>query len=727
MNALSYSALAVRSTSRDGGGLATQGGARAVVRRLAMAWIAAWIVLGARYALLFVLVPGTSWSELALPGFVRIALLARGLISTGVRAAAIAPLLVVAAPPPGIRRWPLAARAAALLVLAGIEGVLLASWATFYALGQFLDRESLRFLASNAALVMAHARDMAPAALVAVPLVTCALVWLVAVLTGRLGAASWRAQRRALAAGLVAAALLGGITWLGDPAGAPGVSPEAQRQFARLVDDRTAPLLHLAADVGAMVTGHHEGMAAVPASAAPVSFVRRPVVSMDQYAALPRREGAPRWNVLVIIVESLRADQLRAFGGRRTVMPTVDALAAEGTAYTAAEAQATHTDLSVPATLASQYPLRDWVDASYPEEPPYPRVMLWEALHAGGYRTGVFSSQNESWGGMINFLGTKGADRFLDAERFRGPTYVPRGDKGFALWVRGERRAGKIDDRFTAAETVAWVDSQPRGQPFFAYMNLQSSHTPFERPADFAPRFGSGRVSFPVTFNGFPRDSAGAVLDLYANSLAYADAQIGAVERALRASGQWDSTVVVVMGDHGEAFYEHGSAAHGNSLYEELTHVPIVIRVPGQRPRVDSLPAALVDVAPTVAAAVGLAPHPSWQGVDLADTAARRHRPLFMLTQTPMLHAVGVRQDAMKLVVDTRTGMHALFDLAADPGERQPLDPGASAEGRRLEATLAAWWSAQTGYYANPAGQRLWYAPGIAAEARLTSRAGAAR
>jgi arylsulfatase A-like enzyme len=203
------------------------------------------------------------------------------------------------------------------------------------------------------------------------------------------------------------------------------------------------------------------------------------------------------------------------------------------------------------------------------------------------------------------------------------------------------------------------------------------------------------------------------VRDLYANSLAYADAQLGTVVAALHASHRWDSTLVVILGDHGEAFYEHDLPAHGNALFQELTRVPLVVRVPGQTARVDSLPAASIDVPPTVLGALGLPPHPAFQGIDLGDSVGRRHRPEFLLVKTPMRHAAGIVQDGAKLIVDTRTGDATMYDLRRDPGEHHPLDPAWTARGRALNASLTAWWNAQLAYYASPSAKRHFYAPAI--------------
>ena len=107
-------------------------------------------------------------------------------------------------------------------------------------------------------------------------------------------------------------------------------------------------------------------------------------------------------------------------------------------------------------------------------------------LKALGYKTAIFSSQNERWGGMINFHRQSSLDRFFDAATFTGPTYAPYGDTGFAEWVKETNSAGSVDDRYTVDEAIKWLDGVA-GQPFFIHMNLQSSHLPYVVPTTSPP------------------------------------------------------------------------------------------------------------------------------------------------------------------------------------------------------------------------------------------------
>jgi arylsulfatase A-like enzyme len=271
--------------------------------------------------------------------------------------------------------------------------------------------------------------------------------------------------------------------------------------------------------------------------------------------------------------------------------------------------------------------------------------------------------------------------------------------------------AGKIDDGDTIDEAIAWTDSIAPGAPFLAYVNLQSSHTPYVRPETFAPPFGSGHVSFRIVFGKYPADSAAAVRDLYDNSLAYADAQLGRLITSLKHDGRWDSTVMVVLGDHGEAFYEHGLGAHGGPLFHEVTHIPLVIRVPGGAAHRDILPAAAIDVAPTILGLLGLPRHPAFQGVDLADVTSRLNRPIFTLSQSGLATEVAVEQDGWKMRYNLRTAELQLFDESHDPLEQKDVGDAYPVQRHALMVSLGIWWSSQLNYYRSLPAVQSFYAP----------------
>jgi arylsulfatase A-like enzyme len=438
---------------------------------------------------------------------------------------------------------------------------------------------------------------------------------------------------------------------------------------------------------------------------------RRPVVPMNRYVERAREASPRALNVIVVIVESLRQDQLTLLGSPRVVMPNVEGLAAAGRVYSNAYTQASHSDFADPCVLSGQYPIRGPFGApAYVKDPDYPRVLIYDVLHALGYRTALISSQNESWGGMIDFLDTGNLDLVLHSETFDGPTYVPHGDPVFAGWVKGERRAGKIDDRITVGEAIRWIAvDDPR--PFFIYMNLQNSHVPYELPTDFPRRFSSDTYRPKFTLAQIATEDVPLVKDLYADSLAYVDLQLGRLFDHLRAQGLWEETVVVVTGDTGQAFMEHGFFTHARDLYNEVMQVPIVVSAPGLDPIIDDRLAQHVDIAPTILEILGLPEHPAFQGSSLLRTSPNPDRSAYLAVRTPMAHQYAVIRGGLKLISDRRKKQVLLYDLRTDPGERKDLSRHRPAVARALRARVETWLHHQIEHFRDPERRRNEYPP----------------
>ena len=674
-------------------------GARALLRSALLDFAVIWIVgLGVRRSL-FALINGALWPFPPLPWFEKIGLVAFGFVG-GTPSVVLIALAFTAvraslrvAPP---ARW-LGAGLAWTLVFA-MQVFMFASWGSYYSTSEFLNADLLTLAASSPKLLFEHIVQLQPAAFVAVPgaaALYLAVSWRVSDWVHRWPLAYRRWIVRGVVLLLVTSTIVAGIAdaiATREAARSPEVASNA---FLNVAVERSGPTVRILADLLHVLSRKEGRLSALGERSTPP----RPVITAAEYARRAQAGGMRRWNVIVVIVESMRADALVALGGRRLVMPRLEALARGNVLYARAQTAASHSDYATTSALASQYPLRH--DEVLEFKPPfrYPRVLLWDVFKSVGYRTAVFSSQNEHWAGMYDFLQTGGVEHFLHAETYKGPTYADPSDQGFFHWMKEAGRAGKIDDHDTIDEAIAWLDSIAPGAPYVSYVNLQSSHIPYTRPSSFPPRFGTGRLSFHVNFGKYPADSAGAVRDMYDNALAYADVQIGRLLDAVRQRGQWDSTVIVVVGDHGEGFYEHGFGAHGGSLFQEVTHVPIVMHVPGERARVDSLPASAVDILPTVLGALAMPPHPAFQGIDLADTTARRGRPIFTLAQTGLATEVAVEQDGWKLRFNLYHGDVQLFDLTHDPLEAHDVGDVYPVQRHALMLTVGLWWSAQLRYY----------------------------
>jgi arylsulfatase A-like enzyme len=202
------------------------------------------------------------------------------------------------------------------------------------------------------------------------------------------------------------------------------------------------------------------------------------------------------------------------------------------------------------------------------------------------------------------------------------------------------------------------------------------------------------------------------MLDRFHNALAAVDAATGALVDGLRARSVWDQTALVVVADHGEAFYEHGLPTHGTTLHEEQVRVPLLLRLPGAAPRVVAEPVSVLDALPTLYRAMGLGRHGALQGRDdlLAPSYDGRRRPITFTIQG-MTHADGVLFGDWKWIVNRDRGDGALYQLASDPEERRDLARAEPERRRALAGLLEELLRSQVGYYSARGWEQGWYPP----------------
>jgi arylsulfatase A-like enzyme len=220
---------------------------------------------------------------------------------------------------------------------------------------------------------------------------------------------------------------------------------------------------------------------------------------------------------------------------------------------------------------------------------------------------------------------------------------------------------------------LAALDDRPAGKPMFLWVHYYDPH---ER---YLPHPGS-----PVTGSA-PRD-------LYEQEVWHTDVYLGRLFERIRAQGRWDSTIIVLMGDHGEAFGEHGRRLHATTLYDEMTHVPLRIRLPDVAGRSLDFPVSSLDIVPTLLAWAGLSAGDRRRGRDLTpqmigETAPIPWPVLSEITWGEADDAGAIWLGSEKLILHRFTHAVELFDLRADPGETKNLAaerPARVAELRRI-------------------------------------------
>ncbi len=394
-----------------------------------------------------------------------------------------------------------------------------------------------------------------------------------------------------------------------------------------------------------------------------------------------------RPNVLVVMLESVPWKRTPFGGGPAGLMPHLERLATESLLFRRAYTTSCHSDYAQLAALSSLHP-RKYEEHDYYARIDYPRTLLWDALGAAGYATGMFSCQNEGWGNMLSYLDTPGLD--LLRHSLDWP----------AARRRGSGPESKVFEETPVASWKRWLVTV-RGRPWLAYLNFQATHFPYEIPPEAPRPFAPWRIDFDASFLGYPRDKVPLFVNRFNNALAYSDAWIGELRAELERRGEWQRTVVAVVSDHGEAFYEHGLPTHGTALHEEQLRVPMLVRLPGVAPRVIDEPVGLLDLAPALVAAVGLPAHGNFQGRgDILEPGySGAGRPLFFTIQG-MTSEDGVLRDGWKYVVSLDSGAARLYDLKSDPDELADLAAAEPARAAELDALLRGFLGRQLSYYA---------------------------
>lgn len=418
----------------------------------------------------------------------------------------------------------------------------------------------------------------------------------------------------------------------------------------------------------------------------------RPAWRADSARHLRLDPGTPsagpwqRWNVLVLMLESVPWKRLYGPEARPESTPHLIELARQSVVFDRAWAVSTHSDYAQTSILASLFPRKS--DAhDYFFRLDYPRALPWDVLVPHGWRTAVASSQNERWGNMIAFLATPRLGRLRHA-----PDYpdAPR---------RGQGSETKVFEEAVVDDILAWIAERPE-TPFVAYVNFQATHYPYMWPETFAPPYGPAPIDFPATLLEYPHEKIPVMLDRFHNALAYVDLQVGRLVDGLAATGALDRTALLVVADHGEAFYEHGLPTHGTAMHEEQLRVPMLARLPGQEPRRTSEPVSTLDLLPSLYRRMGLPRRPELQGHDgiLEPGYRAAQRALFFSIQG-MTREDGVVVDGWKLLANHDRREAALFDLANDPFELHSLAAFRPDRVRALHAHLAGFLEPQLGYY----------------------------
>ena len=410
-------------------------------------------------------------------------------------------------------------------------------------------------------------------------------------------------------------------------------------------------------------------------------------------SAGPNAAG-PRNNVVLIMLDTVRADHLSCYGYERSTTPNLDRLAGQGVLFQDAVAPTSWTLPSLASVLTGLLPHQhgaNWQDAL----DPHPKTLA-EVMKSQGYQTAAFNANADF--GLAGWGLDKGFDVYADAHNwlrhnlavtFAGQSLYQTLFQEFVSFNEFDH----LDAEQINHQVFDWLNHRS-GRPYFLFINYMDAHRPYLPPAPFDRRFGriprrvlrnisgalrDGRLGKPVS--AYDRQD---IIDGYDNSLSYLDVQIARLINKLKASRDAAKTFVIVAGDHGESFAEHGTYDHGWNLYREVLHVPLIVTGPGiPAGRRVARPAALRELFPTVIQlALGSADTPIrraslsrfWAAGNIPETSeAPVISELSLWTPDEGQTAVISLWDARWHYLRYSSGRREIFDQQADVAEKNNL------------------------------------------------------
>jgi arylsulfatase A-like enzyme len=392
----------------------------------------------------------------------------------------------------------------------------------------------------------------------------------------------------------------------------------------------------------------------------------RQATTPDSRATLP---GAPPKNVIVIVLESVGTKYLSLYGSRYNTTPTLNEEAAHALVFDNFYAHAPYSFCSFMTLNFSIYPGMPWRYA--PGETfgpdrarPLPQTLA-AMLKQRGARTAYLNNGTLDWAGMGSVIEDQGYDTIEDCRAMGGATLTSWG----------------TEDRVLFERLVRFIDEKP-GQPFFALCWTDQTHDPYQ----LAP--GSEKIDF---FGEHVPAQNAEDLGRYLNLLFQLDQHLSKLFRALRERGLAEDTLVVITGDHGEAFGDpHDQRGHGFTAYQEDVNVPLILWNPRLFPggqRVGTV-GGHVDLSATVADLLDLPPSRDWQGHSMFDPE-RPQRAYYLASIGEYLF--GVRDQKWKYTFEATSGREFLIDLTLDPDELRNVADSNPDICRELRRRVAAW------------------------------------
>lgn len=383
-----------------------------------------------------------------------------------------------------------------------------------------------------------------------------------------------------------------------------------------------------------------------------------------------RNQNKP--NIVLIIIDTLRADHLGCYGYYRDTSPSIDSLAETGITFLNVHGQSSWT-LPAITTIFTGLNVKEHGagrrgNSVYAMSYDVPTIPL--LLKREGYSTmGIFNV-------------------FLLSEQFG----FNKGFDRFSCEWLGDGRAGVSVD-----EAIEWISEYDNPSPFFLSLHVFDPHDPYDPPAPydelFTPSGAQGKTWWPALVDGSldsSEENREHLVGLYDGEIAWTDSQLERLFAHLRDLNLDENTIIIIVADHGEEFLDHNSVGHGYTMHQEIVHVPIIIAGPGIP--IDSLNTSdrsQTDILPTILAIASADKPDHLNGYSLlSSTVPARALPASNVNSTSAANTAAVTMGNRKLIWNSQNNMSVMYDIVLDSFEQDPLSPDSD-----LVDSVLYYWS----------------------------------
>jgi len=380
-------------------------------------------------------------------------------------------------------------------------------------------------------------------------------------------------------------------------------------------------------------------------------------------------------NILLVTIDSLRAD---AVSGQQPPTPTLETIGDQSHRYDAAFTQAPFTTFSMPSLFTSRYPSGlAYLEFSESTVGVYidDETTLPGALRDDGYETAGFHS-NPLLSNLFGF--DRGFNTFDAQLPFSNTDALPGRAKILAdKLFRLVRKHPYLPAETVNERALEWLADCDGDRPFFLWVHYMDVHGPYitKEGNHYLNKYRGERlwrkgVTRPEDVTDAERTR---LRELYQEEVEYTDTQLGELFEGLRAHGCWDETIVVVTADHGEAFGEHGAYSHPHQLYDELTHVPLLVRAPERDAGTVESPVELLDLAPTLLDHAGVAVPDGFSGRPLVESQSAVEAAAISEADIVPAYNGSIRTERYRYIRNDVANREELYDVQADPAQEHNL------------------------------------------------------